>query len=112
MDYWREHAEIAASEAGLTGLTENQLEAIADVIESAHEFYGQSMGHDVASVNFRAEEQRQQAAAIKAIGEERDAISARADRMLKDVRRERDLAKFEAQEARRKLAELQMRAQP
>ncbi len=52
-DYWTEHAEIALDEAGLTA-TPKQIDTIAGVIESAHEFYGQSMGHDVASKNFQS----------------------------------------------------------
>ncbi len=50
--YWKEHAAIAIDEAALTA-TNEQLETIAGVIESAHEFYGQAMGHDVASANLR-----------------------------------------------------------
>lgn len=57
-DYWTEHAEIAIDEAGLTA-TSDQIQTIAGVIESAHEFYGQSMGHDVASVNLRGERERE-----------------------------------------------------
>lgn len=57
MDYWKEHAEIAMDEANLTA-NEHQINIIAGVIESAHEFYGQSMGHDVASANFIANEKR------------------------------------------------------
>lgn len=42
MDYWTEHAEIAMSEAGIENVSSSQLDIIAGVIESAHEFYGQS----------------------------------------------------------------------
>jgi len=52
-EYWREHAEIAMDEAKLEA-TDDQLDTIAGVIESAHEFYGQAMGHDVASTNWHA----------------------------------------------------------
>lgn len=107
MDYWVEHAEIALSEAGLPAATPDQLQTIAGVIESAHEFYGQSMGHDVASVNFRAEQERQQAEALRAVEKEKDEAIERANKMLKDARWERDQARFAAQDARRKLAELE-----
>ena len=57
-DYWRDHAEIAMDEAGLTA-TDKQLDTIAGVIESAHEFFGQSMGHDVASANWFGDKERE-----------------------------------------------------
>ena len=57
-NYWIEHAEIAMDEAGLEA-TPDQIDTIAGVIESAHQFYGQSMGHDVASANLRAERERE-----------------------------------------------------
>jgi uridine phosphorylase len=58
MDYWKEHAEIALAEAGLPEATDAQLDAMAGVIESAHEFYGQYSGHDVTTDNFHAEKER------------------------------------------------------
>lgn len=57
-DYWEDHAEIAVNEAGLTA-TPEQISVIAGVIESAHEFYGQMHGHDVASANFHGEQRRE-----------------------------------------------------
>ena len=74
MDYWREHAEIALSEAGLPSATDEQLDAIAGVIESAHEFYGQNMGHDVATANFKGEQQRLMDNLARQLQEERDKV--------------------------------------
>ena len=76
MDYWKEHAEIAMDEAGLTA-TEDQLDTIAGVIESAHEFYGQSMGHDVASANWHAEQRSELAKAQLELGKEKQKVLCR-----------------------------------
>lgn len=105
MDYWREHAEIAINDAEISGVLDWQLEVIAGVIESAHEYYGQRSGHDVASANYHAAREREQEAAIKAVEKEKDQAVERAQKMTADARRERDMAKLEAQEAKRKLAE-------
>ena len=72
-DYWTEHAEIAVSDAGLTA-TPDQIQTIAGVIESAHEFYGQSMGHDVASANLRGEREREMKALEDEIQREKDKV--------------------------------------
>lgn len=69
-DYWQEHAEIAMNEAKLTA-TDDQLDTIAGVIESAHEFYGQAMGHDVASANFKGTQEREVADLKRALEAER-----------------------------------------
>lgn len=90
MDYWIEHAEIALSEAGLPPATRDQLEAIAGVIESAHEFYGQSMGHDVASVNLRAEQERQQRATIANVERAAEAEKSAVEKSLKRSREDRE----------------------
>lgn len=58
MEYWLEQAEIAMDEAKIKA-TPDQLDTIAGVIESAHEFYDQSMGHDVASANWHGENERE-----------------------------------------------------
>lgn len=58
-EYWTEHASIALDEAGISGATADQIEAIAGVMESAHDFHAQAHGHDVASVNFHAAEEKQ-----------------------------------------------------
>lgn len=70
-DYWTEHAEIALEEAGITGATPEQINAIAAVIESAHEFYRQAHGHDVASANFAAEQLRELKRAEDALAAEK-----------------------------------------
>lgn len=57
-DYWTEHAEIAMDEAKLSASPE-QIQAIAGVIESAHEFFGQSMGHDVANRNWHESKEQE-----------------------------------------------------
>lgn len=75
-DYWTEHAEIAVSEAGIVATSE-QLEIIAGVIESAHEFYGQSMGHDVASQNFRAAEISETERLQRELQKEREKIACK-----------------------------------
>jgi DnaJ-class molecular chaperone len=77
-DYWIEHAEIALNEAGLPKATDEQLEAIAGVIESAHEFYGQAMGHDVASANFKSEEKRRAEEAETKLERERSKVMCRS----------------------------------
>jgi hypothetical protein len=74
-DYWIEHAEIALSEAGLPAATAEQLQAIAGVIESAHEFYGQAMGHDVASANWYAQQRRETQALEKRLTDERAKVT-------------------------------------
>jgi uridine phosphorylase len=106
MEYWLEHAGIAMDEAGLSA-TQNQLAAIAGVIESAHEFYGQTMGHDVASANWVGEQKRQHAAEIKALEVENEATIARADKLIKAAQRGREQAIWRARDAQRELAELQ-----
>lgn len=72
-DYWREHAEIAMDEAGLEA-TEKQLETIAGVIESAHDFFSQSMGHDVASANWHGSKEREIADLNKELHAEREKV--------------------------------------
>ena len=76
-DYWLEHAEIALSEAGLLPASEEQLAAIAGVIESAHEFYGQFMGYDIASSNFKSDEIRRAEKAEAALERERNKVTCR-----------------------------------
>ena len=89
MDYWNEHADIAMNEAGLKGVTPEQLDIIAGVIESAHDFYGQNSGNDVASVNFVANEKRQQEDRIKQIERDAEIEKAEVEKMLKLSREER-----------------------
>lgn len=76
MDYWTEHASIAMDEAGITATSE-QLDKIAAVIESAHEFYGQMHGHDVADANFRDEQRKKTADAERALKREQDKVFCR-----------------------------------
>ena len=73
MEYWLEHAAIAMDEAGLTA-TPEQLDAIAGVIESAHDFYGQAMGQDVASANWHADNERKIRDFAKELRREKDKI--------------------------------------
>ena len=83
MDYWNEHADIAISEAGIEDVTPEQLKIIAGVIESAHEFYGQMSGNDVASTNFVANEKRQNEDRIKQIERDAETGKAAVEKMLK-----------------------------
>lgn len=76
MDYWKEHAEIAIDEAGLTA-TEDQIDTIAGVIESAHEFYGRAMGHDVASANYHAQQRSELAKAQRELEQEKQKVLCR-----------------------------------
>ena len=103
-EYWREHAEIAADEAGLTDLSDAQLDAIAGVIESAHEFYGQSHGHDVASANFYAEKERAHEATIRELEArhetELETLKKSADRRAADLRWEAAALRDALQKAR------------
>ena len=101
MDYWIEHAEIALLEAGLPQATPEQLEAIAGVIESAHEFYGQNMGNDVASANLRAEQERQQKAAIADAERAVEMEKSIVERALKHSREERERLSWAMHDLRR-----------
>lgn len=74
MEYWLEHAEIAMDEAKLDA-TPEQLDTIAGVIESAHEFYSQSMGHDVATANWQGARGREIEDLKKAVQRERDKVT-------------------------------------
>jgi hypothetical protein len=58
MDYWRECIEIAFADAGIVA-TEGQIETVVGAVEGSHENYGMAFGHDVASLNFRAAEDRE-----------------------------------------------------
>lgn len=105
MDYWREHAEIAMSEAGITGATDEQLNAIAGVIESAHDFYGQAMGYDVASSNLKAAQERAHQDALRRVEQEKERELEAMAKRTDDIRRDRERLRFALQDARRRLAE-------
>lgn len=105
MDYWIEHAEIALAEANLPPATAEQLAAIAGVMESAHEFYGQSMGHDVASANLRGEQERQRKAEIaeadRRVKQEREFW----ENKLKRSKQERERLEWKLHDIRRELTQ-------
>ena len=101
MDYWNEHADIAMNEAGIKDVTPEQLDIIAGVIESAHDFYGQSSGNDVASVNFVANEKRQQEDLIKQIERDAEIEKAAVEKRLKRSREERENLEWQMLDLRR-----------
>lgn len=105
MDYWLEHAEIALSEAGLPSATKDQLQVIAGVIESAHDFYGQSMGHDVSNRNFHAEKERQHKDELAQIEKQKDIEIDKAHKALKQSREERERMKWVMSDLRRELSQ-------
>lgn len=106
MDYWKEHADIAMSEAGLTA-TDAQLDTIAGVIESAHDFYGQAMGHDVATSNFIGAQERERKDAIRQLEEENDKEIQLRDRLIKRVREDREGMRWALHDARREISRLE-----
>ena len=106
MNYWKEHAEIALNDAGLPKATEEQLEIIAGVIESAHEFYGQNMGHDVATSNFHAEKDRNHKDAIARIEAERDRERDAEHERFKRAREEHQAVAWRLSDARREIEQL------
>lgn len=101
MEYWIEHADIAINEAGIKGVTPEQLDTIAGVIESAHEFYGQASGDDVANSNFAAHKEREQEDAIKAVQREADIEKNAVERRLKRSREEREALEWRNHDLRR-----------
>lgn len=110
MDYWEDHAEIALSEAGLPPATKEQIEIIAGVIESAHEHYGQNMGHDVANVNLRAEQERQRKAEIAEIERQAEIEKSVVEKALKASREERERLEWAMHDLRRENARLKQYA--
>jgi len=54
-DYWTDCISEAFDDAGLSATSE-QIDIVASWAEGAHEHFGMAMGHDVASSNFRAEQ--------------------------------------------------------
>jgi len=52
VNYWIECISEAMDEAGVTKLTDEQIETIADFVRGAHENYGLATGVDIADSNF------------------------------------------------------------
>ena len=57
MDYWIECTEEALEEAGLKA-TNDQIRAISEFIEGAHDSYGMAFGHDCIPNPLQAENNR------------------------------------------------------
>jgi uridine phosphorylase len=106
MDYWKEHAEIALEEAGLPSATEAQIDAIAGVIESAHEFYGQNSGNDVATSNFHAEKDRKHSEALKSFEAEKDLEIERERSKFAKLQSDSLRVTYQLLDARRELAKI------
>lgn len=104
MDYWIEHAEIALSEAGLPPATPQQLDAIAGVIESAHDHYSQSMGYDVADVNYHGAKEREHRDALARLEREKEKEAEAASRKIKRILEEKQRIQFALEDARRELS--------
>ncbi|MCP4208886.1 MAG: hypothetical protein GY767_17805 [Shimia sp.] len=109
MDYWLDHADIALNEAGIQDATEAQIEIIAGVIESAHDFYGQAHGHDIASDNFKAEEERQRRKALTDLEESKDREIRDIEKALKQSRETRSRISLALQDARRELSAIKLK---
>ncbi len=109
MDYWIEHADIALNEAGIQDATEAQKEIIAGVIESAHDFYGQAQGHDIASDNFKAGEERQRKKALTDLEESKDREIRDIEKALKQSREENRRISRYLQDARREVIALKLK---
>ena len=73
MDYWREAVDCALDDAGVTA-TEQQREEIAGVMEGSHENYGMAFGHDVASANLRAAQDREKEDLERELARERNKV--------------------------------------
>ena len=73
MDYWREAVDCALDDAGVTA-TEQQREEIAGVMEGSHENYGMASGHDVASANLSAAQDREKEDLERELARERNKV--------------------------------------
>lgn len=56
MNYWVECVNEALDEAGVSGLTDDQIKIMADCVQGGHENYGLATGEDVADNNISHED--------------------------------------------------------
>lgn len=73
-EYWIECVSNALEDAGVKA-NADQIAMIANDVQGAHECYGMAFGHDVASSNWHANNEREKTALKKAVVHEKEKVN-------------------------------------